>query len=63
MPMRHLDPELRLALARDAFAGLDRMLADLPPDDMLKVRHVSAQLRLIKLAAPVTIPAPLGEAA
>lgn len=55
MPLRKLDDEVRLALSRAAFDCLDQLLSSLPPDDLVPVRLVSAQLRMIKLLAPPTV--------
>lgn len=44
------DPELQPQLARDAIAGLDRLLSLSPPQERLLARHLGALVRLIRQA-------------
>lgn len=57
MPLRNLDPELRLSMARSAFDALDRLASTAAPMDMIPFGELAAQLRMIKLLAPVDIAA------
>jgi hypothetical protein len=50
-PLPVADPELSLALARQSFFALERLIASMPPDSQLLVRDVSAILHLIADAA------------